>query len=218
MFSTNNTDRFLSFLNNRLAKPLPGVEAHLKMAPYRKVQWEENKINQAKKSAVLLLLTPINNNWNLIFIKRAGYNGHHSNQIAFPGGKVEPYDTSYYETALRETNEEIGVDPLKINKIGELSRVFIPVSNFIVHPYIGLINEQPSLKLDKKEVEDAFFCPLQELFQKNVKTQSKVTLSNGINMKVPAFKINNHIVWGATSLMLQEFYEIIEPYAYDLNF
>lgn len=102
-------------------------------------------INSEKiqKSAVLLLLFPDKGSLNLLFIKRAEDGGKHSGQIAFPGGKFEENDNILENTALRETEEEVGIKKEDIKILKSLTSLLIPVSNFSVKPFVGIIDYKP---------------------------------------------------------------------------
>src|ERR1035437_6091312 len=99
-------------LKQKLQLPLPGAKSHLKMAPRHHIKEElvNDVISSAKKSAILILLFPESGKLKTVFIKRSEYEGIHSGQISFPGGKYETTDKTFDITALRETKEEIGVD------------------------------------------------------------------------------------------------------------
>ena len=185
---------------------LPGHEHLLKIAPPERVKHlKTNKIpDNSKTASVLLLFYPDKNSQTrLVMILRNIYNGVHSNQISFPGGKVENQDKTLLETALRETEEEIGVSKKQINYVGSLSSVYIPPSNFNVYPYIGFCNNEPNFSIDKKEVSMILEPTLASLLEMKI-TESTVTV-NKTNQKVPSYLINDHVLWGATAIMVHEF-------------
>ena len=185
---------------------LPGHEHLLKIAPPGRVKHlKTNKIpNNSKTASVLLLFYPDKNSQTrLVMILRNIYNGVHSNQISFPGGKVENQDKTLLDTALRETEEEIGVSKKQINYVGSLSSVYIPPSNFNVYPYIGFCNNEPNFSIDKKEVSMILEPTLASLLEMKI-TESIVTVNKTIQ-KVPSYLINDHVLWGATAIMVHEF-------------
>ena len=110
-----------NILSNRLKAPLPGIQAHLEVAPYRKVDYTPEQLKNAKQSGVLILFYEKLDGIYAVMIERAINNGKHSGQIAFPGGKKEVDDANLIETALRETEEEVGVIKNHIEIIGRLS-------------------------------------------------------------------------------------------------
>lgn len=160
--------------------------------------------------AVLILLYPNKNEWHTVLMKRPVYNGIHSGQISFPGGKTEANDTSLAHTALRETQEEIGIPSSTIDIIGKLTEVYIPPSKFIVHPYIGVAYKQPEFIPDKNEVDKLIEVTLNQLLSEKNNTTQKIILSNGLAVNTPCIKVQNEIVWGATAMMISELKEIMK--------
>ena len=130
----------------------------------------------------------------------------HSNQINFPGCKIDKEDENLQFTALRETYEEIGIKPSLINIVGKLSSVYIPPSNFNVQPYVGYCEKNPVFKPDSKEVSLIITPFLKDLIKLKI-TQSKVSV-DGLIKEVPSYLVNNHILWGATAMMVYEFIEV----------
>ncbi len=185
---------------------LPGEQAHLEMVPYRKLSSSYKTDSQnAKQSAVLCLLTKQKEDIYCLLIERQNDGGKHSGQIAFPGGKKDEEDIDLKQTALRETQEEVGINPNDIKILGQLTPVYIPVSHFFVQPFIGVTNDMPTLNLSEKEVKQAFFFNVNSLLDENCKTTRHIKNHKGITMKnIPCFILNNKVVWGATSLILNE--------------
>ena len=192
---------------------LPGEEAHVHLSPSVRIRTSKAKEHpdfNPKLSAVLLVLFPDGNKWHNVLIQRTSYEGVHSGQIAFPGGRIEDTDLSLEHTALRETQEEIGIPLEKLNLIGRLSEVYIPPSNYLVQPYMAYTNERPLFVPEKKEVEEVFSYPLERLLEKDVVKQTEILLSNNFKLKTPYFDIHNKIVWGATAIILSEFRELLK--------
>ena len=159
----------------------------------------------------MALFYPTNNmGTNLLLILRKTYKGVHSNQVAFPGGKEEKSDDGLLTTALRETYEEVGVAPKDITVIKEISEIFIPPSNFMVQPYIGLYrNPKPFVKQDA-EVELILEVPVSDFLDDTLVVSKKMTTSYAVDIEVPAFKLNGYIVWGATAMMMNEIKELLK--------
>jgi len=203
--------RFIAFEKvipqiNKLS--LPGLETQLKMAPsFRENLLERFKEAQksAKLAAVLALFYPSGTGeTNLVLILRKVYKGIHSAQVGFPGGKPEIDDASLLDTALRETWEEIGVSSDKITVLRELTPIYIPPSNFQVHPFIGISNKQLKFKLQVSEVDAVIEVPLSDFLNDDYEVTSKILDANGTTHSVPAFKLKGQIVWGATAMVLVE--------------
>lgn len=197
---------------------LPGEASHYKMTPLQRRYALETiniKEKNPKKAAVLSLFYPDNDgNARFILILRKVYKGIHSNQVGFPGGKEEHEDHGLHATALRETEEEVGIDAAKIRIIKKLSEVYIPPSNFMVYPYLGLLNETPQLIPDKMEVEAILEVLVSDLLDDDMIFNKRLTTSYAEDIEVPAFKLNDHTVWGATAMMLSEVKEIIKSANY----
>lgn len=207
-----------NFFEQRISKikdlPLPGEASQYKMAPegrFEEFREINLKIRNPRKAAVMALFYPtISQNTNLLLILRKTYKGVHSNQVGFPGGKAERYDDGLLSTALRETHEEVGVKPTDVTVIKEISEIFIPPSNFIVQPFIGLYkNPKPFVKQDN-EVELILEVPLFDFLDENKIVTKKLSTSYAVDIEVPAFKLNGYIVWGATAMMLNEIKELLK--------
>lgn len=203
---------FLQYVPNIIPIKLPATASHLKMAPKERIDGlknlDLNAIN-ARIAAVMMLVYPKNNKPHLVLIVRNAYNGVHSSQIAFPGGKFETTDSGFEETALRETHEEIGVLPEKIKVIREFTPMFIPPSNFLVHPFLGIASEELTFYPDVREVADVIELPLSVFLNDEIIIEARLSTSYGPNILVPAFNIQNHIVWGATAMILSELRDVL---------
>ena len=187
---------------------LPGQDAHFKMVPsIREELIRENRYQgkNPKKAGVMALFYPnAVQKTHMLLILRKTYAGVHSNQIGFPGGKMEKQDTDLLETALRETHEEVGVPSGSVQVIKELSEVYIPPSNFLVTPFIGLYSKPKPFKIQESEVEALVEVQLTDFLDDDNLIEQELSTSYAKNIKVPAFKLNNQIVWGATAMMLSE--------------
>lgn len=195
---------------------LIGVEAHEKMLPQDRIKdlkQLESNIENAKKAAVLALIIPKFNKPHLVLIKRNSYDGVHSAQMAFPGGKPELDDMDLQSTALRETWEEIGVNAQEIKIITHLSNVYIQPSDFLVTPFFGFCEKIPNFVLDEKEVSKLITVNVMELLNSNniISHQVKTSYSKN-SIQVPAFLLEQEIVWGATAMMLAEIKEILQKF------
>jgi 8-oxo-dGTP pyrophosphatase MutT (NUDIX family) len=203
---------FLNVLKTNLLNPLPGINAHQRLEPVSRKRYNPfpDPLKPPRESAVLILIFPENGGLSTAFIKRNEYDGVHSGQIAFPGGKMELTDESLSHTAIREAYEEIGITPTDIQVIGYLSSIYIPPSNFNVQPVIGWLPYTPEFKIDTSEVSMAFSVPLKELFSGNNIHKETISFRDGFNIEVPCYILQNQIIWGATSMILSEFIEVVE--------
>lgn len=204
-------ENFIKKLNTALQQELPGYEAQRLMEPsIRKQQIEKMKAgNDAIECSVLILLYPKNNKIFTVFIKRPKYDGVHSEQIAFPGGQYEKNDGSLFITALRESKEEIGIDPHDIEIIGNLSDLFIPPSNFNVLPVVAYMNKTPVFDIDKNEVDKIIEISLDDLLDKNIICKKEVLTNENTKLNVPCYFYEEHIIWGATAMVISELVEVI---------
>ncbi|MFT4734693.1 MAG: 8-oxo-dGTP pyrophosphatase MutT (NUDIX family) [Roseivirga sp.] len=200
-----------AFLSQRLLIPLPGRDAQALMAPrpIEESRFKENPKYPAKPSGVMILLYPKNGELYLPLMKRPSYDGAHSGQVSFPGGKVEETDKDLIETALRETEEEIGVDRNEISVIGQLTDLYIIASNFKVSPSLGLLSYTPAFKPDSYEVESVLEVPIKQLWDTARQGVQEMKFGKHI-IQSPFFEIEGHLVWGATAMMLSELMEIIK--------
>ena len=185
---------------------LPGEKAHIEMIPYRTAESLANFDDRlSKKSAVLCLLTAKNQTLEITLMERTKDGSPHSRQISFPGGKMEETDNNLSHTALRETHEEIGIAPNKIKLIGQLTPFYIPVSNFQVTPFIGFGDNFGPLRLSRQEVVSVFNISIEDLLNPQFLTKKDIPNHLGQTLKnVPCFYINEKVIWGATSLILNE--------------
>jgi 8-oxo-dGTP pyrophosphatase MutT (NUDIX family) len=204
---------FLEYVPNLADAELPALEAHIKMAPFERIESLKNsavEIKSARMAAVMMLFYPKNGMTHLVLIVRNSYEGVHSGQIAFPGGKYELEDESFLRTALRETQEEVGVSSAIIDVIKSFTEVYVPPSNFIVHPFLGICKEEICFVLDPTEVSSIIELPLSVFLSDEILIDAKMTTSYAIDVNVPAFDIGGHVVWGATAMMLSELKDVLK--------
>jgi 8-oxo-dGTP pyrophosphatase MutT (NUDIX family) len=209
-----NFNEFLISLSKIKNIPLPAEASQFKMSPpFRKELINMNKeaMKTAKKAGVMALFYPDNmQETTLALILRKTYKGIHSAQIGFPGGKLEPQDSSLENAAIRETFEEIGVPIQDIKILQQLTQVYIPPSNFYVQPFIGILRETPSFVKQEDEVEDIIEVSLKHFMGEDTHISKWVETSYSINVEVPAFKLNGHVVWGATAMILSEIKDLLK--------
>jgi len=188
---------------------LPGEASHELMAPYKRTKASSiiNSKKEPKLSAVLMLIYPKNDIPHFTLIQRTDYKGTHGGQISFPGGKQEA-EESLKETALRETFEEIGVAPDKVQILGEITQIYIPPSNFLVSPFIGFVDFEPVFTPEVKEVEEIIEVKISDLLDDKKIKQKKIKVGKHTDkpllIDVPYFELNYNTVWGATATILSE--------------
>lgn len=205
---------FLKSISKIKNLELPGEASQIKMSPpYRLELMERNRtlMKSAKQAAVLALFYPDRNDeTHLILILRKTYKGVHSAQVGFPGGKVEEQDDDLQMTALRETQEEVGVPEHQVQVIKHMTPMYIPPSNFTVHPFFGVSDSTPDFIKQDEEVEGLIEVSLPHFLEESSVISTSVKTSYKIDVEVPAFKLNGHIVWGATAMMLSEVKDLLK--------
>ena len=193
-------------IKKRLGDPLPGSKAQeLMMGPVRPMPMAVPA--NARPSAVLCLIFPLNGEPHILFMKRREDNTPHSGQVSFPGGSYEQNDADYRATALREANEEVGIMAADVDILGALTSLYIPVSNFNVYPHVGFSAQRPAYNLSQAEVSYILEVPVSELFHPSRKEVTHVTspAMPDVKLKVNAYVLQDStIIWGATAMILSE--------------
>ncbi len=187
-----------------------GKEFQDVMSPKERLDIDIASVQDAKEAAVLGYIYPNQDDKTCILLTlRADYDGEHSAQVSFPGGKKEAEDETLKDTAKRETMEELGLNYCDILFVFPLSQVYIPTSNFLVTPFIGINSEIPEFKTNE-EVAKLIEVSVSELLKDKYVGTEFVNTSYGKKMEVPCFKIDEHIVWGATAMILNEVKELFK--------
>ena len=204
-------ENIVTKLKNRLKFPLPGTSAHLKMASDIRLNELKSGYNiaNAMKSSVLILLYPHYDSIYFVLIQRQKDGGVHSGQISFPGGKIERSDSSFIETAVREANEEVGINRKDVKIIGSLTELYIPPSNYIVFPVIGYMDSKPNLIPGPDEVAEIVEADLLKLVNTDIVKWKEIEV-RGHKLEVPYYDVNGYTVWGATAMILSELIEVIK--------
>ncbi len=197
-------DATVAFLRRRLTGPLPGIDAQLRMAPiYRQdPSMARNVGKECREAGVLALFFPRDGVPTLLLTVRRDHLSHHPGQISFPGGQREHAET-LREAALREAHEEVGLPPRTVEVLGELTPLYIPPSNFCVHPFVGVVPALPPLSPQDEEVGALLHAPLPLLLAPATRRSEPWTL-RGQTVEVPFLDVDGHQVWGATAMMLSE--------------
>lgn len=193
--------------------PVPAETSQFKMSPpYRQelINKQKELIKKAKKSAVMALFYPnADYETEFVLILRKSYKGVHSAQVGFPGGKLEANETDK-QAALRETEEEIGVSKNRIKVVKEMTSLYIPPSNFHVKPFIGIVEETPKFIKQDREVEAILTVKLADFLNEENVVTKQVSTSYNVKVAVPAYKLNDFLVWGATAMMLSEVKDLLK--------
>ena len=205
------TDSFIKKIEERLQQPLPGQAAQMKMAPHSR-RGKMPIPDDVRLAGVMAALFQKENAWHVIFIERnPNDKDQHGGQISFPGGKAEPEDGTMLQTALRETEEEVGILQNKINVLGALSELYIPVSNFQVFPFVGYLDQQPVYKIQESEVSQVIETPLSHFADPTFQKEKDIRINKYLTLKnVPYYEVEGKILWGATAMMMSELVDVIE--------
>ena len=205
-------DSILNILNRNKYRKLPASAAHnlvMDMTVRQQIFKRINHRTLPKQAAVLALIYPnAQQQAQMVFILRKTYKGHHSGQISFPGGKREVFDADLKATALRETQEEVGLPSKLITIKKQLSPIFIPISNFEVQPFLGICNQTPDFKLDPVEVESILEFPFAQILYNPLVSINHTYFGQSYTLK--AFQVNQYKIWGATAMILSEIVQLFK--------
>jgi len=203
---------FFGKLKTELLSDLPGVNAHLRLAPEMRINDLKSGAtpDHALESAVLILLYPFNNRLHTVVILRNEYNGAHSGQISLPGGKAEKSDIDFQHTALREAEEETGIIPSEMEILGQLSRFYVRPSNFIIYPYIAYCPYRPDFHPDATEVQRIIEIDVFDEINPDRIVNKTIAFKNGMQVNAPGFEIGGEFMWGATAMIFSELIHILK--------
>lgn len=199
------------FLRDRLAQDLPGPDVQLRFAPrpVRKDWRPELSPAEARQAAALILIYPGDAGPSIPLTVRRDDLPHHGGQISLPGGRIDPGERPD-DAALREAEEEIGVDRRAVQLIGRLSSLWVVVSNHVVQPFVGIAAERPDFRADPREVAAMLEVPVTAI-RDSARLGWSRHAREGIVVSYPHFEFDGHHVWGATAMMLGEFGALFTP-------
>ncbi len=197
-------------IEKQLTKPLPGSSAHepLRATPTGLIKPKFEHTLPPKPGSVMILLYLDGGQLKFPLTKRPEYLGAHGGQVSLPGGKAEQNENEI-ETALRETEEEIGVDRNTVRVLGKLSNFFVIPSNFMVTPVVGFINERPTFKAQEAEVVRIIEGSVADLIKPDAIRLKEIVAAKLYPMLAPHFEVEGEVVWGATAMMLNEFRVVV---------
>ena len=192
-------------LRERLAGTLPGIEAQLRFAPTpRRPDWKPGVYPpDARTAAALLLVYPGENGVSVPLTVRASGLKRHAGQISLPGGAADPGET-LAQAALREAQEEIGIDPSTVRILGELTPIHVIVSGFTLYPIVGISDVRPMFTPAAYEVEEVIEVSIEHLRDAS-RIRQGMRVREGLAIEFPYFALMGRQVWGATAMVLGEF-------------
>lgn len=202
--------RFVDGLRARLAHPLPGLDAQLRLAPQPRPGWDPHVVPPGLRAAAgLVLLYPHDGTWRVPLTVRGSTLRHHTGQVSLPGGRVDPGE-SLEAAALREAFEEVGLAPSSVELVGRLSPLHIPVSRHLLHPIVGVTEGRPVLVPAPDEVDRVIEASLDRLRAPDAVAWEQRERAPGVLMDVPYFDVDDERVWGATAMVLAELLAVID--------
>lgn len=201
---------FKDTLKLEILKELPGTEVQWALASSDRMVRNFPRVprEDSVQAAVLILLYPHKNKVHTVFIQRPDYDGIHGGQISFPGGKREKGDPDLSFTATREASEETGIDPDSLEITGILTPLFIPVSNILVTPVVAWSDLRPDFRIQESEVRFIIETELNRFLDYSI-VKTRPLEIRGEMIDIRYFDYDNHVIWGATAMMLHELLTII---------
>ena len=199
-----------SFLRTRLAEPLPGPAAQRRFAPNppRKSWRPDDQPPGAREAAALILLYPGDAGPLFPLTVRRHDLPLHPGQISLPGGGLDPGEDPA-AGALRETHEELGIDPAAVRIVGALSPLWVIVSNFIVRPFVGVTDARPAFHPEPREVAELIETPV-DWVRDTTRVAWDQRVRDGVRIEFPYFDFGGHRVWGATAMILSELRDVFD--------
>ncbi len=200
---------FTQSLEDKLSGPKPGLKAQLAMVtnprPGHQVYHEVE--DSCHKAGVLVLFYPSKDRIHLVLTRRTEQVDYHKGQISFPGGRQEKGET-LEQTARREAQEELNIDPESIRILGRLTPLYIPPSNYCIYPVVAVSERRPDFRPYSLEVAEVLEVPLDHLLDpQNVRKETWKL--GGAAVEVPFYAYTGHKIWGATAMVLAELLDLL---------
>jgi 8-oxo-dGTP pyrophosphatase MutT (NUDIX family) len=208
--SEPGSDSLLQVFERKLMGDKPGLNAQLKMTPRPRpghLRYDEVDVS-CTRAGVLVLLYPWRDSLHLVLTRRTEQMRYHQAQISFPGGRQESGE-DLVQTALRETKEELGIQPDSPRLLGTLTPLYIPPSNTCIHPVVATLPQRPEFVRSPKEVEEVIEMPLAHL-RDPINVHEEIWTLGGIPVRVPFYLFKGNKIWGATAMVLAELLELLE--------
>jgi 8-oxo-dGTP pyrophosphatase MutT (NUDIX family) len=158
-------------------------------------------------AAVLVALSDVDGELGAVFTRRGADLRNHGGQISFPGGRRDAADASLAATALREAHEEIGLDPAVVRLLGALQPTPTIATNFVIYPFVGLIEPGQAWTLSPREVDEVLELSLRELRESY---ERRIVTRRGVSFRTDAYVSGEHVVWGATARILADLYDRLD--------
>lgn len=199
------------YLHIRLTKPLPGRSGQKPMMPYlpHMPKMDAPHRSALKQGAVISLIYPKDNIPHLLLIERNTYDGVHSGQISFPGGKMESGESAL-SAVMRECQEEVGIESSQYQVISPLTEVFVLASNFMVYPFLAISDDIGTITPDPKEVKAIIELPLSHFFDNKSKSEMMMKSYLGVKLVAPYYDVHEIPLWGATAMMISEIEQLLK--------
>ena len=205
---TRSPEEVYQLLRPRMLEELPGHAAHVRMAPFHRRDTSVHSVyDKDCRQAGVLALLDLSSTPSIVLTQRTNGLNNHGGQISFPGGSCELGET-HIQAAMRETCEEVGAAPSSYVLAGALTPLYIPPSNFCVHPYLGIVINAVAWTRDETEVESIIHAPVASMTDTSNVRETIMSIRK-MNVKVPLYQVGSHEVWGATAMMLSEILDIL---------
>jgi 8-oxo-dGTP pyrophosphatase MutT (NUDIX family) len=165
-------------------------------------------------AAVLVPLFTNNGRRYVLLTERSHLVEHHRGEISFPGGKFDPTDADLKSCALRETSEEVGVDPADVQVVGELDEFYTVATRYLVAPFVGVIPYPYKFRPSAREIAGILSVPLEVFFDPSRRTEENWTV-NGQELEIVSYRWKEHNIWGATARIMKHFTELVSEWPVD---